>query len=448
MAGKLCDLNHDVVVVDKSAEALEEVEAQVDILTVQGWGSNPHVLKRAGVDKSDLLVAVTNSDETNLLACILARQAGVPHKVARIGDMDYVRAVEPFALDAIGADMLVCPREENAREIFNTLRTPGTLEVVDLLEGRLMAVNIDVPEHSPLTEAPLGQFGNSELLQAMRFIAYRRNDKFYIPRGETSFEPGDKVYLVVRADTIQAFMDWCWPGRTGIGSVVIAGGGYLGMRLAQLLEAANRRVALIEPDPEQADYCSNMLDRTLVLNSDSLQEEVLKDAGMREGTAFVAVTADDEDNIIGCLLAKKLGAAFAVAQVNKPEYVPIIHNLDIVDKATNPHLAMINAIVKYVRGTNVHAARQLQDLPGELLEINITGQNRWAGRMVKNIQFHRGAVIAAVLRGSDVLIPTGTLRIEEDDRLVIYSMPEAVRKLSSLCNDTGIRTWGRIRNRK
>jgi trk system potassium uptake protein TrkA len=283
---------------------------------------------------------------------------------------------------------------------------------------------------------------------SLRFIAYKRGDDYHIPHGDTVFQLGDKVSLVVRSEQVRAFMDWCWPGRTRIDSVVIAGGGHLGLRLAQLIEAANRNVVLIEPDPERAEFCSGELKRAMVLNSDGLQGDVLKDAGIRSDTAYVAVTDDDEDNIIGCLLANKMGAAFTVAQVNKPEYVPIIHNLDVVDSVTNPNLTMINSIVKYVRGANVHAARQLQDLPGELLEIDITAESRWAGRMVKNIEFHRGAVMTAILRGDDVLIPTGSQLIEQDDRLVVYAMPEAIKKLTSLCNDTGIRKWTRVKERK
>lgn len=150
VAGKLCELNHDVVIVDHSTEALVEAESQADILTVHGKGTNPLVLQQADIDKADLLVAVTKSDETNLLACMLGRQAGVRYKVARIEDMDYIRGGDLFNLDASGADLMVCPYEENAREIFNTVRTPGATEVVGLLGGRLLAVNVDVPEHSPL----------------------------------------------------------------------------------------------------------------------------------------------------------------------------------------------------------------------------------------------------------------------------------------------------------
>ena len=210
---------------------------------------------------------------------------------------------------------------------------------------------------------------------------------------------------------------------------MIAGGGDVGLRLAQLLEDKPLNVILVEANEERAQFCSGILKRALVINSDTLAGETLEEIGVVKDTAFVATTGDDENNIIGCLLAEKLGACFTMAKVKKSEYAPIIDSLNLLDRVISPQQTMINAILHFVRGQNVTSATLLHKLPGELLELVIPSSSMLVGRAIKDARFPKGTIIAAVLRNDEDYIPTGNLVLEQDDHLVVFSIPDSINKL-------------------
>ncbi|MBP7829247.1 MAG: Trk system potassium transporter TrkA [Kiritimatiellae bacterium] len=432
LAEKLCDEKHDVVLVDNRQEPLTEVQSYLDIMTVRGSGASPAILEKAEIRKADLLVAVTDRDEVNLLACVMAHLAGVPHKVARVSNLDYLRPPEGYDLHKLGIDLVVSQKDECACELFNVLRMPGTLEAVDLLEDRVLSAGIRVHMDSPLIREPLKAFPKPELLQTIRFIAGKRGDELLVPRGDSQFMVGDEIYFVGPPDDVNAFLEWAWPEHSSFQKVVIAGGGDVGVRLAQLLEKTPMQVVLIEPDEERTEYCSGILGRTLVIRGDPMNDETQTEAGLGQNTAFVAATPDDESNIIGCLLAAKLGARFTLAQVNKPEYVPIIDSLSLLDHVVSPPLSMINAILHFVRGKHVKAAALFHKLPGELLEVVLSPRGKWVGKAVKDLSLPAGVTLAAGLRDDKVLSITGDLLLAAGDRLVLFSPPEAVNKLASL----------------
>lgn len=430
LAAKLCEEKHDVVLVDHRQEPLNEIQSHLDIMTVRGPGSSPATLEKAEIRKADLLVAVTDRDEVNLLACAMAHAAGVAHKVARVSNLDYIRPPEGYDLGKMGIDLVVSQKEECAYELFNVLRMPGTLEAVDLLEGRVLSAGIRVHMDSPLLREPLKAFPKPELLQSIRFIAGKRGNDLLVPRGDSQFMVGDEIYFVGPPDDVNAFLEWAWPEHSSFQKVVIAGGGDVGVRLAQLLEKTSMQVVLVEPDAERAEYCSGVVGRSLVIRGDPMSDETQAEAGLGQNTAFVAATPDDESNIIGCLLAAKLGARFTLAQVNKPEYVPIIDSLSLLDHVVSPPLSMINAILHFVRGKHVKAAALFHKLPGELLDVVLAPRGKWVGKAVKDLSLPTGVTIAAGLRGDKVLGVTGDLVLAAGDRLVLFAPPEVVAKLA------------------
>lgn len=430
LASRLCEEKHDVVLVDERPEALQEVQQHLDVLAIEGNGASPAVLEKAEIHKTDLLIAVTNRDEVNLLACIFAKLAGVPHKVARVNSLEFLNPTEPNQLKQLGIDLVVSQKEECAQELYQVLRMPGATEAVDLLEGRVLAVGMRVHMDSPLLRQPLNAFPKSELLQKIRFIANKRGDEILTPRGESRFMVGDEIFFVGEPADIAEFMEWAWPEQAQFNKVVIAGGTDVGIRLGQLLEPMPMKLVLLEPDQDRADYCSKRLQRTLVIRGQPTSDEAQREAGVNEeNTAFVAVTDDDENNIIGCLLAQKMGARYTLAQVGKLEYAPIIDNLSLLDHVVSPQLAMVNAILHFTRGKHVRAAATLRRLPGELLDMVLPGKSRWAGKAIKSLTLPAGVTIAAGLRGDQVLHATGDLVLAPGDRLVLYSPPSSVAKV-------------------
>ncbi len=432
LAAKLGEERHDIVIVDRDEAALNEVAAQLDIQTIAGEGSSPKVLEKAELMKTDLLVAVTDKDEVNILACAFANAAGVPHKVARVSNPDFIHAHAKFDLRKMGIDLIISQKEECADEIFTILRMPGTIEAVDMLEGRVLAVGIKVHMDSPLVMQTLKEFPRPELLQRIRFIGLVRADELLIPKGDTQLMIGDDLYFCGEPADVTAFLEWSSPEHERFEKVIIAGGGDLGLQLALRMEKTGTPVVLIERNTERAEACSLLLDRTLVIKGDALDQETLENAGVVRGCAFAAVTGSDENNIMICLLAEKAGATFTLAQVTRPEYVPIIGSLSLLDRAVSSHMSMINAILHFVRGKNVKAAALLHKLPGELLDVALPSGHRWVDKPIRSIRIPAGVMIATVLRGPAVTAPTGDLVLRADDRLILFSLPAAVSRIEDL----------------
>jgi trk system potassium uptake protein TrkA len=433
LAARLCEEQHDVVLVDLNAHALEQVEAQYDLLTVQGDATDPHVLEIAGITHTDLVVALTDQESVNILACSLAHIAGVPRKVARVSNKAYSERKGHFDLKQLGIDLVINQQHECAKELFNILRIPGAQEAVGLLEDRVLCVGVQIPTDCPLLAGPLKESPHHDTLATIRFVAFTRAGKLKIPRGQTHFEIGDMVYLVGEPDQVRAFLRFLLPGETGYSRIVIAGGGQLGLQLARRLEReSGLSISLLETDAVRADYCSEELNKTLVLHGSSLDQDIMRELGINGQTAYVAVTGDDENNIMSCLVADKLGAHFTISRVDKATYQPIIDSLSLVDRVISPHTSLINAIYHFVRGSSVMGDRMLQKIPGEVVDFAVADSHPWSGKAVIDISLPRSCLISMVLRGTELVVATGELTLKPGDRVLLYGLPKSIRRLKDV----------------
>lgn len=435
LANRLSREQHDVVLVDQDAKALEQVEAQMDLLTIQGDANDPRVLVEAGMERSDLVVALTDQESVNILACSLAHIAGVPRKVARVSNPAYTSEQGKFDLRQLGIDLIINQQMACAIELNNLLRIPGAQEVVDLLDQRALCVGVKIPGDCPLLMTPLKDSPDSELLSTIRFVAYTRAGDLKIPRGDTTLAIGDIVYLVGEPMQVRRFIRFLLPSETGYSRVVVGGGGALGLELTRLLEErSGLDVTLLESDAERASYCSDQLEKALVINGSSLDQDIMRELGINAQTAFLAVTGDDENNIMSSLVAEKLGAHFTVSRVDKSNYKPIIDSLALVDRVVSPHRSLINAIYHFVRGSSVRGDRMLQQVPGEVVEFHLPAGHEWEGKSLKDIdkKLPRGCLISMVLRGDDLHVATGGLDLQADDQVLLYGFPKAIHKLDKV----------------
>jgi len=431
LARRLCEDQHDIVLVDTDPAALALAEAGLDILTVCGSGSAPRTLDEAQVSKCHLVIAVTDRDEVNILACLYAHAAGVPRKVARVADPDLIRRNDSYDLTAMGISLVINQKEECAREMFNMLEIPGALEAFPLFEGRLMTAGFPVGTNCPLLDRTPAECDRLDLMQSVRAIAVRRDGRLVVPHGDTVFEKNDFVYVVGRPNEVKLFFTWVCPEMQPFRKVIIAGGGGLGLMLARLIE--NRiSCVLLEKNEERARHCAGELNRALVLRADALSENTLEEAGISSDSAFIALTGDDENNIMNCLLAQKKGAEFTVTQISRTDYIPVIEQLYLVNRVVSPYLSMTNGILHYLRSHRIQTASLLHNLPGELLDVVITEKARVCGKPICEIKLPREAIIASVLRRDEVLTATGALALEPDDRVLIFTNPAAVRKIEAL----------------
>jgi trk system potassium uptake protein TrkA len=262
-------------------------------------------------------------------------------------------------------------------------------------------------------------------------IAIHRSGELIIPHGDTLFKEGDLVYILGKCNIVAQFAEWVCPEIKPMKKVIIAGGGDLGLMLAKLLEDSVECV-LLEKDEERARFCSSQLHKTLILRADALSESTLTETGITNRTAFVALTGDDENNIMNCLMARKQGVEFTTAQIARTDYIPIVESLKLVNRIVSPYISTTHAILHYLRSKQIKAAALLHNLPGELLDIIIKTDSRLCGKKIKKIKMPRSAIIATVLRDQEVVSATGDLELAASDRLVIFAHHDAVKKIQSV----------------
>jgi trk system potassium uptake protein TrkA len=431
LAMRLCEEKHSVVMVDADPQALAQAEAGLDILTVCGQGCNPMVLEEAQVDKSELLIAVTDNDEVNILACLMANAAGVEGKIARVTNPDFLNGSSHYDLQKMGIDLVINQKHECAREVFNMLQMPGALEAFDLFAGMVMVAGFSVTMMSPLLDRTPAECDRLDLIQSVRVIAIRRGDELVVPHGNTVFKKQDLVYLVGQRSDIATFFSWVCPDIEPFEKVIIAGGGDLGLMLAKFIENEVDTV-LLEQDEDRARFCSAELNKALILRADALTESALEESGLHERTAFVALTGDDEGNIMNCLMAQKKGAAFTVTQITRTDFIPVVEQLYLVNRVVSPYISTTNAILHWLRSKKVRAASLLHNLPGELLDVIIKADGKLDGKRIRDIKIPSTAIIATVMRGGEVLTATGDLELLTDDRVLVFCHPDAVKKIQSI----------------
>ncbi|MGD9872816.1 MAG: Trk system potassium transporter TrkA [Kiritimatiellia bacterium] len=432
LAERLCEERHSVVMIDERMDVLLQAEASLDVLTLCGSGSDPVLLERAGTDKADLLIAVTDRDEINIIACLLAHSVGVPRTVARVSSAQYLRPSSKYNLKNMGINLVINQKQACAEEICSALALPGSIESFDLFEGRVMVAGFEISVGSPILGRTPATLPDQDLIRKLRIIAVRRKDKLIIPRGDTSFAPEDSIFLVGAPDDIRSFSLWMNPAETPFVKVIVAGGGDIGLTIAQILEDTGVEVVLLEQNEDRALVCSGELKRTLVLRADALSGSALDETGIVPRTAFVAVTGDDESNVMNCLMARKKGAGFTITQIARTDYVPVVESLALVDRIISPYVSTTRGILHYLRRRNVRAASLLHNLPGELLDIVVEPGNKFIGQAVKNIKFPRESVVAVVLRGGEVFPATGEFSIAAEDRLLVFADPSAVKKIQNM----------------
>ncbi|MDZ8119908.1 Trk system potassium transporter TrkA [Pontiella agarivorans] len=431
LAKRLCDEKHSVVMIDQDARALASAEAGLDILTVCGPGSNPRVLEEAQVGKSDLLIAVTDNDEINILSCLFGHAAGVQGKIARVTNPDFLDTSSGYDLKKMGIDLVINQKQECAREVFNMLQMPGALEAFDLFAGKVMVAGFAINAMSPLLDRTPAECDRLDLIQSVRVIAIRRNNQLVVPHGNTVFMQNDVVYLVGKRADIANFFQWVQPDIEPFEKVIIAGGGDLGLMLAKCIENEVDTV-LLEQDEERARFCSTELNKTLILRADALTESALEESGLHDKTAFVALTGDDEGNIMNCLMAQKQGASFTATQITRTDFIPVVESLYLVNRVVSPYISTANAILHWLRSKKVRAASLLHNLPGELLDVVVAANHKVDGMQIKDIKIPSTAIIATVMREGEVVTATGDLQLQAEDRVLIFCHPDAVKKIQSI----------------
>ncbi|MDA1116917.1 MAG: Trk system potassium transporter TrkA [Proteobacteria bacterium] len=422
VAESLVSEQNDITVVDVDSGRLRALQDRFDLRTVTGSASHPSVLSEAGIEDADLLIAVTQSDETNLVACKLAaRMFNVPRRVARIRANAFLDNKMVLGPDGFDVDLSICPEQVLTEYIVKLVEFPEALQVLDFADGKVSLVAVRAYQGGPMVGRPVKEIRAHIPNIDTRIVAIFRHDRAILPDGDTVIEAGDEVFCLAAAQDIRKVMHELRRMDQPVKRVMIAGGGNIGLRLAHALER-DYSVRLIEHNKRRCEFLAEKMNQALVLNGDATDEELLEQENIAEMDLFVAVTNDDENNIMSCLLAKRMGARRVVALINRRSYVDLLQSGQI-DIAISPAQATIGKLLAHVRRGDVVAVHSLRRGAAEALEAVVHGDRdscRLSGRLVGEIELPAGATIGAVVRGDKVLMAHHDTRIEAEDHVIVF----------------------------
>ena len=422
VAENLASEANDITVVDHNPTPLQLLQDHLDLRTVLGNASHPDVLARAGGEDADMILAVTNSDETNMLACQVAYTLfHTPTKIARVRSAEYLSTPALFSQEALPIDVLISPEQLVTSYIQRLIETPGALQVVDFADGRARLVAVRAQSDGPLVGHALGTLHARMPGIDTRVAAIFRQDRAIVPEGDTVIEADDEVFFIAASKSIPTVMSELTNVDEPVRRVILAGGGNIGFRLAKALER-RFRVKLIEYDSSAATRLSERLEKTIVLHGDAADEDLLREENIDQTDVFCSITNDDQVNILSAMLAKRMGARKVMALINRPAYVDLVQS-GIIDIAISPQQTTISGLLAHIRRGDVAVVHSLRRGAAEAIEAIAHGDRRTSrvvGRSIEEIKLPTGAAIGAIVRGKQVIIAHHDTLIEADDHVILF----------------------------
>ena len=432
IASRLSHENKDVVVIDNNPEALRRVSENIDVQVIQGSGSSPLVLEEAGVKSAEILLAVTNHDETNLVTCLIADiLSPSTRKLARIREADYDQCYDQFHDNAPHIDTIINPEIEVVKTIDRLMQVPGAVDVSDFAEGRIKFVGIKLEPTARLAGVQLSELPKITGDKRPLIAAVVRDEKIMIPHGEDRLLAGDLVYFISEEvnllDTLAVFDKHSEPLKR----ILIIGGGRIGYRLTDLLEQRSLSTKIIERSSDRCSFLAKKLNKAVVLCGDGSDQDLLNEVNIQDTDVVVTLTNDDETNILTSLLAQRLGARKTITRVSKFGYFPLMASIGI-EQVVSPRLSAINSILQHIRKGKVISDISIKGEEAEVMEAVALATSGIVSKPLKRLAFPKGAMVAGIVRGEKIIIPTGDSVIEPDDRVIIFATRKAVPGIEKL----------------
>lgn len=423
VADNLTSEASDITVVDINPRILQDLQDRLDIRTVAGNATYPAVLRRAGADDADMLIAVTNSDEANMIACqVAATLFSTPLKIARVRAPDYLNQPQLFGEGGLPIDVLISPEQLVMESVMRLIEHPGALQVLDFADGKVRLVAVRAYYGGPLVGNELRALREHMPGIHARVAAIFRRGSSILPTGKTVIEVGDEVFFIAARKNIRAVMSELRRLEKPVKRIIIAGGGNIGKRLAQALET-RYQIKVIERNAERAHVISEELNRAIVLLGDAADEDLLLEENIENTDVFCSLTNDDEANILSAMLAKRRGARLVISLINRPAYVDLVQGSEDIDVAVSPQQATIGSVLAYIRRgdiVNVHSLRRGAAEAIEAIAHGDRSNSRVVGRRISQIKLPEGATIGAVVRGDEVLMGRGETVIQADDHVILF----------------------------
>ena len=437
IARQLSRENNEVTVIDYNPELIQQVNEQLDVQAHLGYASHPSTLKAARAEDADMLIAVTYSDEVNMTACQIGYSLfNIPIRIARIRHQDYLKPewASLYSNDQLALNVIISPEIEVAEAILRRLHAPGSLDSIPFANDLVRVVALRCMDDCPVINLPVAMIREKAAGLNMNMIGLVQNGKFIIPNDQTILHAGDDVYFISPSKQVRKVMALFGHHESEARRGLILGGGNVGLLLAQKLEADEDhdiKVKLIEYDPKRAEHVAQQLSKTTVLCGDAMNREILQEAGIEMCEAVMAVTNDDETNILGALLAKQFGAERTMTLVNNATYSPLLGDLGI-DVTVNPRETTVSKILQHVRRGKISAVHAISDGMAEILEAEVMATSSILGKPMGDLKLPDGIIFGGIVRGEALIIPKNDTIIAEGDHIIILALANMVRKVEKI----------------
>lgn len=432
IAKLLSDEHHDITIVDPHRDLLEMVETQTDLMTITGDSTSVSVLESAGVSEADLLISVVHDEKINIVTAVIGKKLGVKRTICRVNNPEYLLPQNKAMLKSLGVDSIISPESIAAREIIDLLNQTAATEVFDFSGGKLSLFLIKLDQNAKVINKSLSQVALEYPHLNFRAVAIHRQGRTIIPKGDDKFLVEDLAYVITKPEGIDQMIALSGKSKIDIKNVMIIGGGRIGKLAAKSLEN-EFNLKVIDISRERCEQLGSTLSKTLVINGDARDMVLLEDEGIRTMDAVVAVTRDSETNILICLMARKYGVRRTIALVENITFIDIAQNMGI-DTIINKKLITASHIVRFTLDAQVTSIKCLNGVDADVLEFLVKEKSEVTNRKIRDIRFPSNAIIGGLVRDNEGYIAIGDLQVQPNDKVVVFSLPEAMSKVDKLFN--------------
>ena len=432
----LVEEGHNVVAIDDTSAVISEINNVYDVMGVCGNGANCEVLEEAGVEKANLFIAVTGSDELNMVSCFIARKMGAKHTIARVRNPEFSESGVSFMCQQLDISMIVNPEQLAAQELFNILKFPSAVKIETFSRRNFELIELKLSENSQLAGMKVNEIRQKHKANFLICVVLR-GDKMYIPDGNFVLQSGDKIGLTASPAEMQKLLKSIGLFKKQARSVMIMGGSKTAYYLAKKLLASGNSVKIIEKDRERCHELCDLLPKAVVINGDGAKQELLLEEGLESMDAFVALTGMDEENILISMFAASYNTPKVIPKVNRSELFPLAQNLGL-DSVVSPKETTSNVLLRYARalqnslGSNVETLYKLMGGKTEALEFNVRPEWKHTGIPIRELRLRSGILISGIIRGRKTIIPTGDDVILAGDRVVVITSEHGLKDLSDI----------------
>ncbi len=421
----------EVVVIDTDSVKLSRIQEELDIAVIEGEGGSPEVLRKAGADEADILLAVTNSDETNMIACLVTKALfNVKRKIARIRNEEYFTNKILLSRENLDIDPAINPELESAKAITRLIEAPFAYDVEDFEKGLVKVIGFRIGEDSIAAGKTLIEL-RQQIRDRILVGIIQREDRTLIPKGKDRVLPGDIIYIPVERDKLLKTASVLKGGIRKTSKVIMVGGGRIGYLVAREIEQRDITLKIIERNPERCKFLTRKLERAIILNGDGTDTSLLEEENISDMDAFVAITNNEELNIMSSLLAKRLGVGRVITVVNRTEYIPLAHSLGI-EVVISPRLITASSILRYIRRGDIVNLTAIAEDMAEIIEAAVGPGSYFRDKRIKDTRMPASSLIGAIIRDGEIIIPGGDDTIKSGDKLIIFTLRESIKDVEKL----------------